>query len=154
MAFCHAFTRLLIAALLVYTPAFAKGKSKTSRQQHQPATATSAEEPATPLSPPPTQATPEIKKIRVLLDEFDLADDPHLVIQGKHDSILSCPAEENEGVLFEGENINILCAENRLYLQCSDGKHRRLKHNSLEIANPHHRLTVGGKTYHGNIIIR
>lgn len=154
MAFCHAFTRLLIAALLVYTPAFAKGKSKTSRQQHQPATAASVVEPEAPLSPPPTQATPEIKKIRVLLDEFDLADDPHLVIQGKHDSILSCPAEENEGVLFEGENINILCAENRLYLQCSDGKHRRLKHNSLEIANPHHRLTVGGKTYHGNIIIR
>ncbi len=102
------------------------------------------------------QAMPDyaVKKIRVLLEEHELPSDSRLLVQGKSSFILSCPADAPEGVLFEAESLNVLCSDNRLYLQCKDGKHRRLKHNSIEIASPHRKLTVSGKTYEGNIIIR
>jgi stage II sporulation protein D len=103
---------------------------------------------------PTTDQITDDKKIRVLLEEHDLPSDSRLVVLSKNSFILSCPAESPDGVLFDGPSLNVLCSENRLYLQCKDGKHRRLKHNSLEIASPHRMLTIGSKTYQGNIIIR
>lgn len=102
------------------------------------------------------QAIPdqETKKIRVLLEEHELPSDSRLVVQSKNSFILSCPADTPEGVLFDTTSLNILCSNNRLYLECKDGKYRGLKHTSIEIASPHRKLTVGSKTYEGNIIIR
>ncbi|MBM3892853.1 SpoIID/LytB domain-containing protein [Candidatus Dependentiae bacterium] len=108
------------------------------------------------IMPEEVRAMPDhdIKKIRVLLEEHELPSDSRLVVQSKNSFILSCPSDTPTGVLFDTDKLNVLCSENRLYLECKDGKYRRLKHNSIEIASPHRKLTVGSKTYEGNIIIR
>lgn len=110
--------------------------------------------PTPSVQPPRVIHDPEIKHVRVLLEEHAFDETPHLVVQGKQGFVLSSPVENSNGTLFDTDELHILCENNRLYLQCKDGKHRRLKHNSLEINNPHQKLTVSGKTYQGSIIIR
>ena len=102
----------------------------------------------------PEAIATEAKKIRVLLEEYNMEDEPHLVIKGKHGFVLSSPAGDSKGSFLEGENLNVLCRNNNLYLQCQDGKHRRIKFTSIEAANPHRQLIVSGKTYRGTITIR
>ncbi len=96
----------------------------------------------------------EPKQVRVLLDEQTLDTEPHLVVQSKTGFTITAPIDSPAGIGFDVEELHILCTNNRLYLQCKDGKHRRLRHNSLEISNTSKELTVGGKTYQGSIIIR
>ncbi len=115
-----------------------------------------------PLAQTTIKTDPEVKKIQVLLEEHQLPSDSRLVVQSKNSFMLSCPANSPDAVLFEGTSLNMRCSNEgtddkpnyRLYLQCKDGKHRRLKHNSIEIASPHRKLTLGSKTYQGNMIIR
>ncbi len=118
--------------------------------------------PEDPLAQNAIRYDQEVKKIQVLLEEHELPSDSRLVVQSNNSFMLACPANSPEAVLFEGTSLNIRCSNQgtddksnyRLYLQCKDGKHRRLKHNSIEIASPHGKLTLGSKTYQGSMIIR
>ena len=106
------------------------------------------------VNQPPVEL-PTIKKIRVLLAEHDLDSKPHLVIKApKLGMVLSSPSESEKGVVFDAHELDLLCENNHLYLRCTDNKHRGLKHESLEIASPHRKLTISGKTYQGNLTIR
>jgi stage II sporulation protein D len=96
----------------------------------------------------------DLAKIRVLLQEHPLSEENKFIIKSKHGFVLESPVDSNITAVYQAHELHLLCKNNKLYLQCKDGKYRGIKHGSIEICDPHRRLTLGAITYAGSIIMQ
>lgn len=91
--------------------------------------------------------------IRVLLEEHAPTETYYLSLKAQDGFVLESPAHSNITALYQSENLSLLVKGGNYYLQCQDGKYRRVKHNDVEICSPHNNFTLNGKVYQGSLYI-
>lgn len=91
--------------------------------------------------------------IRVLLEEHAPTETYYLALKATDGFVLESPAHSNITALYQSENLSLLIKEGKYFLQCQDGKYRRVKHNDVEICSPHNKFTLNGKVYQGSLYI-
>jgi stage II sporulation protein D len=97
---------------------------------------------------------PSVKKIRVLLDEKNAHQETKFLIKSKAGFVLESPAGAENTAIYKDPELRLVCREGQLYLKCHDQKFRHIKYDSIEICDHNNKLTLGSRSYHGNLIIR
>lgn len=97
---------------------------------------------------------PSVKRIRVLLEEHNASCEKNFIIKSRHGFVLESPVDAGNTAVYQEKELHLLCKDNQLYLRCHDQQYRRIKYSSIEICDPHHKLTLGKTTYQGSLIFR
>ncbi len=97
---------------------------------------------------------PKVKKIRVLLNEHDMATEKKFIIKAANGFILESPAESGNTALYQKGELHLLCKNDNLYLRCHDHQYRRIKYNNIEICDTNNKITIGSYSYQGSLIIQ
>jgi stage II sporulation protein D len=97
---------------------------------------------------------PSVKRIRVLLEEHAANKESKFIVKSRHGFVIESPADSENTALYQEKELRLVCKNNRLYLKCHDDQYRRIKYDSIEICDPHHKLTLGGVTYQGSLTFR
>jgi stage II sporulation protein D len=97
---------------------------------------------------------PSVKKIRVLLDEKNAQQETKLLIKSKDGFVLESPAGSGNTAVYKDHELRLVCREGQLYLKCHDQKYRHIKYDSIEVCDHNNKLTLGSRSYQGNLILR
>lgn len=93
------------------------------------------------------------RKIRVLLDEDDIANEKKITMRSKDGFILESPSGSGTTVVYQEPEVTILHQAGQLYLKCKDEKYRRIKYNTIEITALNNNLHFDGHRYPGSLSV-
>ncbi len=90
-----------------------------------------------------------IHYIRVLLTEHQADKEYKITLKAKDGFILESPAHSNITALFQENELSLLIKNGMYFLNCQDGKYRKIKHNDIEICSPSNKIILNGTVYQG-----
>lgn len=125
-----------------------KPLAATTNQTSQSGLTLSVNDELNDLDIPPA---PSARKIRVLLESHETKAEPKFVIHSKHGFILESPIASGVTALYQAQEIHLMLRNKKLYFRCKDGNYRGIKNSSIEICNPHRKITLGSKTFQGSL---
>ena len=92
--------------------------------------------------------------IRVLLDEADAKKSRKIIILSDDGFILESPMGSKKQHKTKKNILSLIVKNNTMYLQCNDGKYRRIKYDDLAVSPLNGVLHIGKYSYQGTLDLR
>lgn len=152
---------LLILITLCACPSSLLSKSKKRpKRRAAPVELPVIDEDVTPDNHTPVESGLETdpdsqsKQIRVCLAEHNSAHETKFLLKSPTGFILESPVGINQTAVSSKPELHLLCSGKSLFLQCKDGRYRRIKYPNIEVCTSTEQLTLNGTSYQGKIIFQ
>jgi len=151
---------IITAFLTCITQLEGKSKSKKSRKPAPALIIPTHSEKIVPEDDLPiesgleTEPESSTKKIRVLLAEHNSTHETKFLIKSANGFILESPVGIGQTAIYNKPELHLLCSGDKLFLQCRDGKYRRIKYTSIEACNATSNMVLNGTSYQGSLTFR